>query len=116
MQTHPQQRFVKLRHGAAEHQNATTTFLGVHTEPQPTVENHAVLNGIAQTDSDRASLIQQRMAELVSHNDTVMAWLEADPANVALFSQDPVAALRKVIPDLPDDFFKGWGTYPQPTS
>ncbi|MFC5826077.1 hypothetical protein [Nonomuraea insulae] len=37
-----------------------------------------------------------------------MSWLEAGPANAALFAADPVAALRRAQPDLPEDFFDGW--------
>jgi hypothetical protein len=37
-----------------------------------------------------------------------MSWLEADPATAALFTSDPVTALRRALPDLAPDFFDGW--------
>jgi hypothetical protein len=46
--------------------------------------------------------------QLIARNDTVMSWLEADPAHAALFASDPVAGLREALPDLPPDFFDSW--------
>jgi hypothetical protein len=67
-----------------------------------------VLAGIAERDPGRAERIRTGMRQLIGRDDAVMRWLEADPANTALFATDPVTALRRALPDLPADFFDGW--------
>lgn len=109
---YPQQRFVRLRHGKAEHTNVTTTFTGVEATAALAVEGHGLLDAIASADPDRAQLVRGRLHQLMTHDHAVMTWLEASPDNVTLFAHDPVAALRQAIPDLPADFFEGWGTLP----
>ena len=48
------------------------------------------------------------LSRLVACDDAVMRWLEADPANARQFARDPVQALHRALPDLPDDFFDSW--------
>jgi len=51
---------------------------------------------------------------LVAREATVLAWLEASPANTALYLQDPARALHVALGDLAPDFFTGWGQGPAP--
>lgn len=115
MTSYPSKRFVRMRHDDSRPVHATATFLG--TEPQPPTgsspgsspaADHGVIAAIAADDPERASRVQAGLRHLISRNDAVMSWLEADPDNTALFTRDPEAALRQALPDLPSDFFDGW--------
>ena len=109
MQSFPNNRFARLRHEQAGPHTVTTTLLGATATAGDALAGNSVIADIAKTDPARAELITNRMQQLIAHNDAVMAWLEADPSHATQFAQDPVTALRQVIPDLPADFFDGWG-------
>ena len=106
MTDHPEVRFARLHHTA--HERVTTTFLAAEPGYVPDTSNHGVLAHVAKTDPERAARIQAGLRRLIAHDDAVMAWLEADPANAALLASDPRAALRRAIPDLEEGFFDGW--------
>lgn len=113
MATVPDRRFAQLRHadpmlGGARLGGATTTFLSAPAGKRPDPATHGLLADLAARDPDRAIRVQDRLQHLIARNDAVMAWLEADPANAALFASDPVSALRRALPDLGPDFFDGW--------
>jgi len=116
MDTPPDRRFVRLRHADADQQHVTTTFVSADASRPPTLETNGVLAGIAETDPARARLILERLRTLIAHNHEMMTWLEADGGNAVLFARDPVAAVRQALPDLPADFFEGWGTVEPKTS
>jgi hypothetical protein len=84
------------------------TFLSAADGTTLSVAGNGVLADIAKRDPRRAERICTGMQQLIGRNDAVMRWLEADPANTALFATDPIAALRRALPDLPEDFFNGW--------
>jgi hypothetical protein len=109
MESYPTTRFARLRHDLPGQQHVTTTFLGASATADAALANNGVIAEIAASDPARAQLVTSRMQQLIAHNDAVMAWIEADPSHAVQFAQDPVAALRQVIPDLPADFFDGWG-------
>ncbi|MCO6010406.1 hypothetical protein NE236_36130 [Actinoallomurus purpureus] len=106
----PGRRFVQLRRADAQLGGVTTTmtFLPAAAGTTLGVTNDGVLADIAKRDPQRAERIRIGMQQLIGRNDAVMRWLEADPANTALFTTDPIAALRRALPDLPEDFFNGW--------
>lgn len=104
----PDRRFVRLRHaGQREGVTTTMTFLAADGNASAATDN-GVLADIAARDPRRAELIRAGMRQLIGRDDAVMRWLEADPANTALFTTDPVTALHRALPDLPADFFDGW--------
>lgn len=105
----PDRRFVRLRHAGQQRAGVTTTmtFLSANGNASAAAGG-GVLADIAARDPRRAELIRAGMRQLIGRDDTVMRWLEADPANTALFATDPVTALRHALPDLPADFFDGW--------
>jgi hypothetical protein len=86
----------------------TMTFLSAAGENTSGMTGDGVLADIAERDPQRAERIRTGMRRLIGGDDAVMRWLEADPANTALFTTDPVTALRHALPDLPEDFFDGW--------
>ena len=104
----PARRFVQLRHLDPIPGSATTTFMSAPAGARPDAATHGILADLAVRDPQRAAQVQDRLQFLIARNDTVMAWLEADPANSALFAGNPVAALRRALPDLGPDFFDGW--------
>jgi hypothetical protein len=106
--TSPARRFVQLRHADPIPGSATTTFMSAPAGARPDPATHGVLADLAMRDPRRAARVQDRLQFLISRNEAVMAWLEANPANSALFASDPVAALRRALPDLGPDFFDGW--------
>jgi hypothetical protein len=106
--TSPDRRFVRLRHADPVSGSATTTFMSGPAGARPDPATHGVLADLAVRDPQLAARVADRLQFLISRNDTVMAWLEADPANSALFASDPVAALRRALPDLGPGFFDGW--------
>lgn len=110
MESFPTTRFARLRHARPGQGQATTTFLGLGAAADiDALPDSNVIAEVAGNDPARAQLITSRMQQLIAHNDAVMSWLEADASHAQQFAQDPVAALRQVIPGLPADFFDGWG-------
>ncbi len=110
--TFPQKRFVRLK-TSLEPQKPFTMTLVEQTEA-PAAENNSILAAIRQRDPDRTQLIQDRLATLMKRNDEIHDWITTSHANALRFAQDPVGAIRQVMPDLPADFFDGWGTFSTP--
>ncbi|NRQ36888.1 hypothetical protein HII36_34375 [Nonomuraea sp. NN258] len=104
----PDQRFVRFRQpGTRAGAVVTLTFLSAPDGGAPSGDP-PYDDVLARLDPRRAERIRAAMRLLVERDDAVMSWLEADPANAALFAADPVAAVRRAQPDLPEDFFDGW--------
>jgi hypothetical protein len=103
----PERRFVRARHVRGPSSSTATTFLSATGDP-PDLTCHGVLSSIAARDPEQAERIRTGLNHLITRDEEVMAWLEADPANTALFLHDPVAALRTALPDLDEDFFGRW--------
>jgi hypothetical protein len=107
--TQPTRRFVKGRHALEGVPVFDMILLGALPDDRPTPENNGILAGIAQADPVRAQRLATRLRELIARNDALFAWIEAKPEHGALFINDPVAAVRQALPDLPPDFFDDWG-------
>jgi len=108
MTSYPDRRFARLRLPVEHHPDATITLTVARPGDQPTPETHAVLGQIAASDPTRAALLARRLRALIAREAEVLAWLERDPANTAVFLRDPAAALHAALDDLPPDFFAGW--------
>lgn len=90
----------------------TITLVEAAPEMVATPENHGALAAIHAVAPKRAAMVQDRLKTLIGYNSQFFDWIEKDPANGTLFANDPVAAIRKALPDLPADFFENWGEVP----
>ena len=95
--------FVRVHTGGAR-----PMFISFLSADAPLPENHGIIAQLAQKNPQRAERVRARVNDLIAHNHAFFVWLERTPENSGLFARDPVAALRKALPDLPADFFD-WG-------
>ena len=102
----PGQRFVRLRHPDSPAGAVTATFAASGTRPEAAA--HPVVAELARHEPERAERVAHGLDHLLSREPEVLTWLEADPAHPALFAADPLAALRRALPDLPAGFFDDW--------
>jgi hypothetical protein len=99
-------RFARLRHTDSPSGAVSTTFLAAVGRPEGA--NHPVVADLARREPERAARVAEGLNRLLEHEESVLAWLAADPSHAALFSSDPIAALHQALPDLPTGFFDGW--------
>jgi len=107
--TQTTRRFVKGRHSLEGAPLFDMILLGALPDDHPTPENNGILAQVAQVDPARAQRLAARVQELIARNGAFFAWIEATPEHGALFVNDPVAAIKQALPDLPKDFFDDWG-------
>jgi hypothetical protein len=98
----PKNRFACVRLPDAQGHSITMTFLDGQNDDTP-AEHNGVVEHIARHDSDKAARAVKLLTYLRQNEETVMRWLEADPANSTAFAKDPIGALRQILPDAPLD-------------
>lgn len=102
----PPGRFVRLRHPDSPAGTVTATFAAARATPEAGA--HPLVTHLAAHAPERAARVADGLRQLLTREDEVLTWLEADPANPAAFSHDPLDAVHRALPDLPHGFFDHW--------
>jgi hypothetical protein len=94
-------RTVKLKHvldlpreNGSETHMVTMSFKSYDNGPIPKAEDFGI------TDPDKIEKFNKLAELLISHDEIIFQWLEADAKNTILFAEDPVSALKRALPEI----------------
>ncbi|WP_221392714.1 hypothetical protein [Dyadobacter sp. NIV53] len=99
------QRKVSVKLSLNDTPDFTMNILPGNETSLPGLNTHPVLTMMTKTNSEGATQAKQWMEQLIARNQDFITWLESSPENSILFIKDPVAAIHKALPDLPQSFY-----------
>lgn len=86
------QRFVKLKHRLQD--NVFTIYFSASGEEKIS----GVIEHVAQTDPSKAEHLKKLLYQLFDKEEEFMDWIQASPENAIYFAENPLEAIKKIIP------------------
>lgn len=105
--------FVKYRVKESDVDEQYITFSSRAPKEPPTADEHPVIQKLAETDPDAAAKVMGLIEDMIGQEKTFFAWLGVSAANMELFMEDPVSALKQGAPALPDSFYEALASLPK---
>lgn len=105
--------FVRYRTKESAVDEQYITFSSRAPKQMPTAGDHPVIQKLAETNPDVVENVMRLIQVLIGQEKTFFAWLGASVANMELFMEDPVSALKQGDPALPDSFYEELASLPK---
>ncbi len=102
----PSPRFVRYRMKDSRYTNHHITIRSSVPGAGTSLAASSLVTHFAQTAPDVAGKVQQLVDTMIAHERDFFAWLGASAANMELFLDNPVAALRAAAPEIPPAFYE----------